>query len=524
MRPFLDQNGICITALVGFMFSFGMANSAWSNGDLDRQFRLESVGALRSIDNVDGFFADYVTHAFESYLSRPGRFVFVDLVSVDAMIRRSKIPYEKLISDSEFLRQIGLSTHADSLVRTQIQKAGSSYYFTLEWLRSPRMEVLAEVHFSLDEPRSEGGFENDFLAEKLKTQLSKLLHELPFFGHVSGRDRDSVTLNVGEDEGIKEGDQIDLATIDEVKRHPLMNRIVDWKMKPTGRVVVEKVEGGMSFCRLVSQESGVEVGRFQKVIRVERSPGGATAGPLVSESEAALGSGSSTTTSPPKLGWVGVSLPVGSYSRSLTAASGSVSNSGGGLFWGGRADAEVWLRRNWFFDLNLGYQAWNFTQNSSSGSQTAASALGGVPGTALTFLFDVGYAVEFSNSFYGPKGWLKLGFKSSQFQLPTSVSENTGPFNLDSFFLGFGANHNFSQVWSAFADLKLGILNSASLDQVSAARSSIFSVQVGVRYSLSHQLSLRASLEYEANGAELSSGTSVSQKMITFAPTFLYMF
>jgi hypothetical protein len=221
MNHLFNKTRVFITVLLSLFLLSAASTDGQCNGDLDRQYRLETVGTLSAIDNVDGFFTEYVASAFERYFSQQSRLISIDLRLVDLAVSRSKLPYEKVIFDLDLLKRASQSARAESLIRTQVQKAGGIYSFTLEWLHAPKMEVIADLHFEMNEPKGEHGFiggslDQDLLSEGLKLQLSKLLHALPFFGQVSGRDREKVTLNIGEDEGLKVGDQVDLATIEEL--------------------------------------------------------------------------------------------------------------------------------------------------------------------------------------------------------------------------------------------------------------------------------------------------------------------
>jgi hypothetical protein len=113
-----------------------------TSGDLDRQFRLENVGVLKAVDNVDGFFSEYVSNAFERYISNSGRLVWVDLRTTESAFKRTKLPYEKAVYDSEILKQLALSTHSDHLVRTLIQKVGNKrvLWHTAFWIL-PHLQV-----------------------------------------------------------------------------------------------------------------------------------------------------------------------------------------------------------------------------------------------------------------------------------------------------------------------------------------------------------------------------------------------
>ncbi len=496
--------------------------SGWCHGDLDRQFRLETLGYLRPLDNLDGVFAESITSAFEKFFGQQNRFVLTDLRAVDSVVTRSKLPYEKVIYDAQILKQVSVTTGTESFIRTRVQKVGANYDFKLEWLHAPKMEILAEVHFVLEEPKNGASFDGEFLGEKLKEQLSKLVHGLPFYGSVTGRVQESVTLNIGDGDGVKAGDRVELATIDEVKVHPLMNRVVSWKLRPVGTLLVEKVDGGMAFCHLLSEEPGLEVSRFQKVTRIEKAPS-----PVVQEAVGVVPEGVRThavEATQPRLGWMSVGLPLGSYSRLTTANNGALSNRGGGLALGAQVETEVLLNGNWFFGFKLAYLSWDFLQRDRLGFQTQASLAGGVPGSDVSYGLNFGYRVDFSGEMAGGKGWLKLGFKSAQTGLPSSVLENTGKLTLSSIVVGAGGSYPFLTQWTALVDLKLRLMSFASLNGKSASGNADFNIVMGANYQLSPRMTIRAAMEYQVISVVSAGGTSVDQNLVTIAPALLYQF
>src|SRR6478609_5668088 len=68
---------------------------AHATAELDHRYALETLGALRSWDNVDGLFGDYVKTAYQEYFSHQSRFRFQDLSKVDSALMTAKIPYQK---------------------------------------------------------------------------------------------------------------------------------------------------------------------------------------------------------------------------------------------------------------------------------------------------------------------------------------------------------------------------------------------------------------------------------------------
>src|SRR6185295_11380111 len=88
---------------------------AQANPEMDRLYALETVGALKAWDNVDGLFSDYVSSAYKDYFSRQTRFVYQDLSKADAVLKHSKLPYPKLIEDPQVLAQIARAEKTQTL-------------------------------------------------------------------------------------------------------------------------------------------------------------------------------------------------------------------------------------------------------------------------------------------------------------------------------------------------------------------------------------------------------------------------
>jgi nucleoside-diphosphate-sugar epimerase len=65
---------------------------ARANPELDRLYALETIGILRSWDNVDGLFSEYVTTAYKDWFTKQSRFTLQDLSKADVLLANSKIP------------------------------------------------------------------------------------------------------------------------------------------------------------------------------------------------------------------------------------------------------------------------------------------------------------------------------------------------------------------------------------------------------------------------------------------------
>lgn len=501
--------------------TLGLTNCAYANADLDRQYSLETIGYLQSWDNLDGLFADYVSDAFKEYFSTPSQFVVHDLSQANAVFASSKMPYKKVIMDPEILGQLAMSTRTETLIRTRVTKEGAEYFFTLDWLHAPFMEVLASVRFGVKEPTEGASFANDLVSVPLRQNLDRLFSEVPFKGHVTGRDDSSIVVNYSGREKLKVGDTLVVGTIDEVRKHPLLKTIAEWRVSPTGKLTVEAVQDRMVFCRIRDEEPGREVSRFQKIVEVFSSaPKEAPARPVeqIAPAEDLI----------PQTGWISVSLPVGAYSRQFTSPAAATTYSGDSFLLGGKVDAQLWLTRSWFFDFGFGYSFWNFTQkNSSNVPTTLSSTVGGADASMLSWRFDLGYSVSLNNSPSSPKGWLKGGYKSDSYEFPTATREFIGPIAFGSVFMGIGGDFPVLEKFGVQANFNYRLFTTVTqtwLSRETANSASDIELQIRGYYKVSPALSVAGSFEVGATNASFSAGSNLSQKTITFGPLLLYYF
>ena len=499
----------------------------YASVEVDRRYKIESMGFLKSWDNVDGLFTQYVQSAFDHFSKHQSRFVISDLSKVDSLIAKNSLEYKKMINDLEILRAIAKNTQTETLIRTKITHSKNKYQILFEWLHAPKMEILSSLTFELEEPKKGEGFEAEHLAEIFEQNLQELILKVPFLGNLTGRDGKSVTLNIGSRASLKEGDILWVATLDQVKIHPLLHAVVDWKIEETGKIRVDSVEEDLAFCTIIEEVSQRDILPLQKVIHIER-PDVRTA--IKHATEKTLKKIDFRETLP-SLGWFSASLPLGGYSRDFSLSSNAASYSGGGFAYGGQADGEVWLTREWFASLSTGYSAWHFTEkNMLSGNQSISTQNGGVGGGLFNFQISLGYTQLFRDQFDGPKAWIKAGYKTSTYTLPSSPVDYTMPISFSSVFFGIGGTFPLkNKVWEMTGFLNFRLLpviqgNYTDGQKLHADTSSDVQFHLGVIYHLNMTLALRAGCEMLATSASFSNGTHLTQKLVTFSPALVYYF
>ncbi len=502
-----------------------IAREASASPELDRQFALERIGFLRAWDNVDGLFGDYVAKSYRDYFAHQDRFVPQDVSKADPLLTQSKIPYNKLIEDREVLGQLSRTTKSDSLIRTKIFKEGRKYRFTIDWLHAPKIDLLASETFILDEPASGQTLATTALEDGLHKALDSLLARVPFRAMITGRDNNSVTVNIGQNAEIKRGDQLIVGSIDEVKKHPLLNSIVDWRISQTGRVEIETVDEGISFGKVVEEEKGRQVTRYQKVLKVVAARKRADA------PEDELAEERAELEKPPQLGWIAGTLPIGTSGRGFSAQPGSLNNTGGGLVFGAKGSGEIWLNRQIFFNGDFDFLTGGYGQAPVTTPATAPSDGGAY--SAFAWRLSAGYTYLATGDFFGPKGWLKVGYHSITHTLATSATLATLPIGYGSLFVGVGGYLPVRAGIGVELNFDFGVFNGAGATGFTITGASDAHLYLGVQYRYANRISFRVGLDVQANAMNFTTGTidtttftsgTSSQNLITFSPSILYYF
>ncbi|MCC7440103.1 MAG: hypothetical protein IT285_00630 [Bdellovibrionales bacterium] len=505
-----------ITALLLLAAIAGVGH-ARADATLDRKYALERISFLPSWDNVDGLFRPYVEEATAEYFKGHPRFALMDASKARDILLDSKLDYRALLDDPAVLGHAARAVRAESLVRTRVLKEGPKYRVTMDWLHAPRMEILASATVEIKDPAVGQTLSPDDLKSELKHGLDLLVGKLPFLAHVTGRDGDVVTVNAGRVAGIGKGDRLTVDTLEEVKVHPILHSVADWRLERVGLLEVESVDGGMAFCKVVEEETGRQISRFQKVTKVSHPPAdrGAPSEADPSDGEPPVG--------PPRLGWIEAGPLFGSVVRSVSTDARSAE--GTAFLLGGQMDSQVWLNRQFFGELAIAFGGHGYSQEDlapTSGANAVES-----DGTMLGWKFGLGYTYLLSGDFYGPKGWAKIGYRSTSFEMPSSLADFTGSLSVGGLYFGVGGDLPVRAGWGATVNFEIGVLNGATLAGYTAlpaegATSVRFSL--GAYYLIGPRMALKGTVQVISIGAEFGEDGDVSQRVIGFSPALVYFF
>ncbi len=515
--------------------------------DLDHQYLFETVGALRTYDNVDGLFADYVSGAYREYFSQQSRFVYQDLAKADTILSQSKLPYLDLIDDQKILAQLSRSLKLQSLIRTKIRKEGPQYRITLDWLHAPSIDLIASETFTLNEAQ-----EISKIQFAITKGMDRLIAKIPFFGHVTGRDGDSIIVNIGSAHSIAPGDELVIGTIDEAKRHPLLKAVVDWRISRTGKIVIDQVEEKIAFCKIIEEAPGRSIQRFQKVIEVQPRPEASKRrrskslrqefnenAPPESDNyeegeDGADWDGENKSKEepgpldlPPRMGYVAANLGIGSFTRDYGAP--TTSNGGGrigsGGYLGGKLEGQLWITGQVFADLVLGYGSGNYDQKLTS--TDAASPPSTLTTSLSQFRLDVGYNFIGAEKVATAKGWIRGGYRSDSYSFPTNLTEQLGSTAFKAFFIGLGADLPVRNDIGLLLGVDFGLINSASetgLTSGDVTSSSNVDVHFGGYYRIKPRLMVRLLGNLLNQSADFGTDKSATHKALIVYPGVVFLF
>ncbi len=263
---------------------------------------------------------------------------------------------------------------------------------------------------------------NAFEIPKLRDEFIRLYqnlkNKLPYRGFILSRRGLEVTINAGGKNGLQVGQELSLAQILKINRHPKLRYLVGTEKEIIGRIQIKKIEPYLSFAQIIfEKETGVvDVGAklvptdyVSYPLPIINSAGEVIDDKLVVPLPSSATDGTAgewVPKEPPQYGKVILQAGVGQYNESTTLISGTTIEASQSIsptfFMGG----EFWLTPNWFVDFNV-MQSFFKTENGLSGSTP----------TALSYTFSryagaIGYYFLLQDDFWGPKFSTQFGFAS----------------------------------------------------------------------------------------------------------------
>jgi hypothetical protein len=128
---------------------------------------------------------------------------------------------------------------------------------------------------------------------------------------------------------------------------------------------------------------------------------------------------------------------------------------------------------------------------------------------------------------FGPRAWIKGGFRSTSYNLPVSADALTAADSYKSVFVGLGGELPLRGEYGALLNLDFGLFPSASQTGLTSSGSETSAADVafmiGGYYRYNPRMTFRIGVAVNANSANFTNNT-LSEKTITLVPSLLYYF
>ena len=215
---------------------------------IDQKIMLKTITLAPVYDNVSGIYAE------------PIQKLLIDLLQSDKVWGYSEFPdintkifIEKFDSQPKDVLDVLSKTNAQGLLTAFIAKGPRGINAKLKLFTQDQGLILIEDSF-----QDINTFEISKLREMFVLMYHNIKSKLPYRGYVLSRRGIDVTLNLGSMNGIKPGQELILAQILKLNRHPKLKLMIGAEKEIIAKLKVTKVEPYLSFAQIIfEKESGV---------------------------------------------------------------------------------------------------------------------------------------------------------------------------------------------------------------------------------------------------------------------------
>ena len=475
--------------------------------EVDQIISLHTITLAPVYDNVKSVYAE------------PIQKLLLDLLQNDKVWGYSKFPdsekkvfVETFETNPKEVLNILTQTSSQGLLTAIITKGPNGLSAKLKLFTLDQGLLLAEESF-----QDLNAFELPRLREEFITLYLNIKNKMPYRGFILSRRGLEVTLNAGSKNGVTLGQQLTLAQILKVNRHPKLKFMVGTEKEIIGRVQVTKVEPYLSFGQIIFEKETGVVATGAKLLPTDsvsyprpllNSAGEfiddkqVTPSPTKSSSELDSSRGDvGSSKNKPQFGKAILQGGLGQFSESARYNSGaSIDNSQSvapTLLLGG----EFWISTNWFVQFNLKQSLFK-TDNASSSTPTSLN------NAFANYTGSIGYYFLLLDNFWGPKFSAQLGYSSYKTDVtdstPTTFTSTNSGGALLKLAGSFPLEPELPIEVGAFFDVLVNPTFSESPVSFGSASARINSFGLSASYHATHSLRYRFDLNFDQIQADFS--------------------
>jgi hypothetical protein len=507
------------TTINGVTYESDKPSVQGASDNINASMRLKKVFLFPTVDDMSGVLAPKLDEKLVQLFSRNSRFDLVRDPQVLKALSPDDKAYGKAAMSQAVHKEAARVTGSDTTALLRTHNVGGETEMTLE-LRD------AEGNLLFSETGTVPGLSPMSARWGLIDKLFQaILSKIPFDGSVTGRTANTLTLDLGSSL-VRPGEEVELARIVSVQRHPLLGTVVGTDYVRAGRAKITSVDRSLSFAEVTEEYPGELISAGAKVLRTrvgtvhrsnlpegEARPEERGLPPEKDPFEDRLKG--DFDRAKPRYGQVGANLQYGSLTHSQTAGGTPTEFSGSGI--GGNLEAEVWVTKNWIVSAFYGFLNANLSGNAGSVGDTSWKKADGFVGYRF-FPEDLMGGLQLTGS---------LGYQMLDFALPSPAGLGVGgkkysglAIKLDGdvlilrdhkLSLGFGF-----QPFSSFSETgsSLGAPDSAT----------VIGFHLGWNYRLADNFWGRLGIQFDTASGSYGNNASVTDKRFAIGPGVYYSF
>lgn len=507
----------------------GKSAEAGTQISSEQTLRLKKIFLFPAIDDLSGALAPKLDEKLAELFASNTRFELVRDPQVVKALSPDENSYYKVAQNQSVHHEAAKVTGADTTVLLRTRNVGSNTQMTLE-LRDSTGALLFQEEGSVA-----GSAPLDARFDLIAKLYKGVLGRLPFEGAITGRTAGTLTVDLGLG-NLKLGEEIDIARIVSVQRHPLLGTVVGTDYVRTGRAKVTSVDRVLSFAEVEEEFAGERIAPGQKILRarsvvVRRSDDEEPQQkPIVNKAKPSKAEPMETEPKEadpfdgrlkgdfdqPKAryGSAGANLYYGSLSYIQTTGGTSSDYSGSGI--GGDLNGELWVTKNWILSGAYGF---------SSATLAGASTLGA--SSWHDFGLAAGYRIFPENLAEGVMLTGSIGYQVISFDVPSSAPLTVGAKRFSGIVLRADSEIGFLEQQKISVGFSIQPFSSYTETGPSLGTPSggtALGFHLGWNRQITSELTFKIGLKYTVANGSYENSSTVSNKRFAIGPGIYYSF
>ena len=338
---------------------------------------------------------------------------------------------DNIINDPNVLSAVSEKVRAGSLIQIEVKEG--EFYSLLS------LKVYgangSDIYFAKEQKLGKKTY--DSISKRLRKWLSEYKDEIPYDGRIVGILGDSITIDVGRNQGLSKKTKVILLRPIGKQTHPLLKQVANWEVNAFAESDVLNLNDSKSVIKITNYTASIKarIGDWVKIGEKLKPLTVSTSNPIKIENAYKFG----------KLGHFNFGLNVGSATSINTTGVNLKKISG--LFIGGEIGLELWATRNYW--IGVDYRKVAGSAEAEEGiliNTTSSEGIG-------QFEIKAGYRYLPLGFFYGPQLNGYIGYASYSFLLETSLLDGFTSLSYSGFLLGFNGSVPVRNIITFIIDL-----------------------------------------------------------------------